>query len=85
MKLWGKTKPGLVLGVATILLLAGAALWRGNIIRHAGLGNCALDQSTLGAFIDIPGGWLCFGCRTTLFGRWFAETCVRVPFPPAGR
>jgi len=54
MKLLGKTRLGLVLGVATLLLLAGAALWRDNIIPRASVGACALYQSSLGAFIDIP-------------------------------
>lgn len=56
MKLLGKTRLDPVLGVATLLLLAGAALWRGNITPQASLGACALDPSNLGAFIDIPGG-----------------------------
>lgn len=61
MKLLGKTRLGLVLGVATFLLLAGAALWRGNITPQASLGACALDPSNLGAFIDIPGGGFVLG------------------------
>ena len=56
MTLWGKTKLGMGLCAATIFLVVSAALWHSNITPHTSLGACALNQSTLGAFIDIQGG-----------------------------
>jgi formylglycine-generating enzyme len=63
MTLRGKTKLGIGLCAATILLVAGAALWRSNITPHTSLVACALNQSELGAFIDIPGGGIVLGAE----------------------
>lgn len=51
----GKAKLGLGALAAATLIGGGAVLWRGAA-PDTGAGTCALDQSNLGAFIDIPGG-----------------------------